>query len=115
MLAPGSTRLLVPVGLEERADPFKTPPHVTPEWYFLAVYQGLKFRVLRAEYCRAMSLTELKQTVLELPPTERHEFVAWVNRLEADYGDVPGEALDQLAAEIWDQDDWHAPAARPMH
>jgi ubiquinol-cytochrome c reductase cytochrome b subunit len=33
---------LLPVGLEERADPFKTPPHVKPEWYFLAVYQGLK-------------------------------------------------------------------------
>lgn len=33
---------LLPVGLEEQADPFKTPPHVKPEWYFLAVYQLLK-------------------------------------------------------------------------
>ena len=33
---------LLPAGLEERADPFKTPPHVKPEWYFLAVYQALK-------------------------------------------------------------------------
>jgi quinol-cytochrome oxidoreductase complex cytochrome b subunit len=33
---------LFPGGLEERADPFKTPPHVKPEWYFLALYQALK-------------------------------------------------------------------------
>ena len=33
---------LLPAGLEEAADPFKTPPHVKPEWYFLAVYQALK-------------------------------------------------------------------------
>ena len=41
------------------------------------------------------------------------EFVVRVNRLEGDYGDVPGEALDQLAAEIWDQDDRHAPPTHP--
>jgi len=50
--------------------------------------------------------------VLALAPEERYEFVAWVNRLEADYGDVPGEVLDQLAAEIWDQDDRRAPLPR---
>ena len=33
---------LAPAGLEEPADPFKTPAHVKPEWYFLAVYQALK-------------------------------------------------------------------------
>ena len=60
-----------------------------------------------------MSLTELKENVLALPANERHEFAAWMNRLEADYGDVPGEALDQLAAEIWDQDDRHAPPTHP--
>ena len=60
-----------------------------------------------------MSLAELKQSVLTLPENERHEFVVWVNRLERDYGDVPGEALDQLAAEIWDQDDQHAPPTHP--
>ena len=60
-----------------------------------------------------MSLTELKQSILTLPEKERHEFVVWVNRLEADYGDVPGEALDQLAAEIWDKDDRHAPPNHP--
>ncbi len=60
-----------------------------------------------------MSLAELKQSVLTLPENERHEFVVWVNRLEGDYGDVPGEALDQLAAEIWDQDDQHAPPTHP--
>ena len=31
-----------PAGLEDRADAFKTPEHVKPEWYFLAVYQFLK-------------------------------------------------------------------------
>ena len=33
---------ILPAGLEEKADPFKTPQHVKPEWYFLAVYQFLK-------------------------------------------------------------------------
>ena len=60
-----------------------------------------------------MSLAELKQKVMALPENERHEFVTWVNRLEADYGDVPGEALDQLAAEVWDQDDRRAPPTHP--
>jgi len=60
-----------------------------------------------------MSLLELKENVLALPEAERHEFVVWVNRLEANYGDVPGEALDQLAAEIWDQDERHAPPTHP--
>jgi hypothetical protein len=60
-----------------------------------------------------MSVAELKDSVLALAPEERHEFVAWVNRLEAEYGDVPGEALDQLAAEIWDHADRHAPPTHP--
>lgn len=34
---------LMPVSLEEKADPFVTPEHIKPEWYFLAVYQALKF------------------------------------------------------------------------
>ncbi|MBM3879715.1 MAG: hypothetical protein FJ387_08350 [Verrucomicrobia bacterium] len=58
-------------------------------------------------------MAELKEGVLALPVDERHEFVAWIHRVEADYGDVPGEALDQLAAEIWDQDDRHAPPTHP--
>lgn len=33
---------LFPAGLEEKADAFKTPAHVKPEWYFLSVYQFLK-------------------------------------------------------------------------
>lgn len=60
-----------------------------------------------------MSVAELKDSVLALPEKERHEFVAWVYRLESHHGDVPGEALDQLAAEIWDQDDRHAPPTHP--
>lgn len=56
----------------------------------------------------AMSLAELKDNVLALPTDERHPLLVWINRLEANYGDVPGEALDQLSAEIWDQDDRHA-------
>ena len=34
---------LFPVGLEEQADPLQTPPHIKPEWYFLSLYQLLKF------------------------------------------------------------------------
>jgi hypothetical protein len=58
-------------------------------------------------------LPVMQESVLALPQRERHEFVVWLNRLEADYGDVPGEALDQLAAGIWDQDDRHAPPTHP--
>ena len=32
-----------PVGLGEPADPFNTPAHIKPEWYFLGLYQVLKF------------------------------------------------------------------------
>jgi len=31
-----------PHGLQNPADPFVTPEHVKPEWYFLALYQILK-------------------------------------------------------------------------
>jgi quinol-cytochrome oxidoreductase complex cytochrome b subunit len=33
---------LLPVGLEEKADPFTTPQHIKPEWYFLWIYQFIK-------------------------------------------------------------------------
>jgi quinol-cytochrome oxidoreductase complex cytochrome b subunit len=32
----------LPVGLEEKADPFNTPQHIKPEWYFLWIYQFIK-------------------------------------------------------------------------
>jgi hypothetical protein len=60
-----------------------------------------------------MSLAELKNNVLALRETERHDFVVWLNRLEHNYGDLPDEALAKLAAEIWDQDDRHAPPTHP--
>lgn len=33
---------LIPADLQARADPFRTPLDVKPEWYFLSVYQLLK-------------------------------------------------------------------------
>lgn len=39
----GLVGLFAPVGLEDPADPLNTPLHVKPEWYFLALYQVLKF------------------------------------------------------------------------
>lgn len=39
----GAIGMVKPVGLEEPADPFNTPAHVKPEWYFLGLYQLLKF------------------------------------------------------------------------
>ena len=35
--------MLNPVGLGDPADPMDTPLHVKPEWYFLALYQLLKY------------------------------------------------------------------------
>ncbi|HSO30070.1 MAG TPA: cytochrome b N-terminal domain-containing protein, partial [Candidatus Sulfomarinibacteraceae bacterium] len=34
---------LFPAGLEAKADPLLTPEHIKPEWYFLGVYEFLKF------------------------------------------------------------------------
>lgn len=39
----GGLGLLNPVGMEPPADPMNTPAHVKPEWYFLGLYQLLKF------------------------------------------------------------------------
>jgi len=60
-----------------------------------------------------MSLAELKDNVLALPESERHDFVVWLNRLEQNYGDIPEEALAEMTAEVWDQDDRHAPPTHP--
>lgn len=34
---------LAPIGIEEPADPLNTPDHTKPEWYFLFLYQFLKY------------------------------------------------------------------------
>lgn len=39
----GTIGLFFPVGLGVPADPMDTPAHVKPEWYFLGLYQLLKF------------------------------------------------------------------------
>ncbi|GAB4430895.1 MAG: cytochrome b subunit of the bc complex [Anaerolineales bacterium] len=39
----GTLGMFFPVGLQPPADPLNTPLHVKPEWYFLALYQLLKF------------------------------------------------------------------------
>jgi ubiquinol-cytochrome c reductase cytochrome b subunit len=33
---------VLPAGLENKADPFSTPQHIKPEWYFLWIYQFIK-------------------------------------------------------------------------
>jgi hypothetical protein len=60
-----------------------------------------------------MSLAELKENVMTLSEKERHDFAVWLNGLEQEHGDIPHEALAQLAAEVWDQDDRHAPPTHP--
>jgi cytochrome b6-f complex subunit 4 len=39
----GTLGMLFPVGLGAPADPLNTPLHVKPEWYFLGLYQLLKY------------------------------------------------------------------------
>ena len=39
----GAIALIAPVGLGDPADPMNTPAHAKPEWYFLALYQLLKY------------------------------------------------------------------------
>lgn len=43
LLIVGALGLIFPVGLGEPADALDTPAHVKPEWYFLSLYQLLKF------------------------------------------------------------------------
>ena len=43
MIVIGIIGLINPPGLQAPADPMNTPVHVKPEWYFLALYQLLKF------------------------------------------------------------------------
>lgn len=39
----GAFAISVPMGIGEPADPLVTPEHTKPEWYFLALYQILKY------------------------------------------------------------------------
>lgn len=39
----GALGILFPIGLDDPADPMNTPEHVKPEWYFLGLYQLLKY------------------------------------------------------------------------
>ena len=61
--------LLLPTGIEEKADPVTTPEHVKPEWYFLAMYQSLKLipRVIGivGMVLAVAALFEAKEDVLE--------------------------------------------------
>ena len=43
MVFVGALGLMAPIGLGPPADPLDTPAHVKPEWYFLALYQILKY------------------------------------------------------------------------
>ncbi len=43
LLVVGAIAMAFPVGTGVPADPMNTPAHVKPEWYFLALYQLLKF------------------------------------------------------------------------
>ncbi|NIS82786.1 MAG: hypothetical protein GTO14_21890 [Anaerolineales bacterium] len=39
----GAVAMRYPLGQGEPADPMNTPAHATPEWYFLFLYQILKY------------------------------------------------------------------------
>ena len=39
----GVIGLFAPVGMGAPADPMDTPAHIKPEWYFLALYQLLRY------------------------------------------------------------------------
>jgi quinol-cytochrome oxidoreductase complex cytochrome b subunit len=43
VLVVGTLGLWFPIGQGAPADPMDTPEHVKPEWYFLALYQLLKY------------------------------------------------------------------------
>jgi len=43
MIAVGIVGLMSPIGLEAPADPMVTPDHVKSDWYFLFLYEMLKY------------------------------------------------------------------------
>lgn len=43
VLVIGVLGLISPIGIGDPADPMNTPSHVKPEWYFLGLYQLLKY------------------------------------------------------------------------
>jgi len=43
VVAAGVIGLISPLGVGDPADPMDTPAHAKPEWYFLFLYQALKF------------------------------------------------------------------------
>ena len=42
-IAIGVIAMFNPIGMEEPADPMRTPAHTKPEWYFLFLYEILKY------------------------------------------------------------------------
>lgn len=42
-IAIGIIGIFNPIGMEEPADPMRTPAHTKPEWYFLFLYEILKY------------------------------------------------------------------------
>ncbi len=71
---------LFPAGLEEPADPLRTPEHTKPEWYFLFLYQGLKV-VPRIVGVMAPIVGAL--VLLVLPFIDRNPYVTPARRLVA--------------------------------
>jgi hypothetical protein len=47
-----------------------------------------------------VSITEIKKAVEGLSPAERYELMRWLEAEEANYGDIPDEALVQNTAEV---------------
>ena len=46
-----------------------------------------------------MSITEIKKAVGGLSPAERYELMRWLEAEEADYGDLPEQAIIEIAGE----------------
>ena len=51
----------------------------------------LEVKARRWDDLQTMSLAELKDRILALPPHERHDLVVWLGPLEGDYGDCPAK------------------------
>jgi hypothetical protein len=65
---------------------------------------------------RRKPLKRLGEPLVSLLPSLKrgvNEKRLFGRRLEQNYGDVPGDALTELTADIWDQDDRHAPPTHP--
>ena len=65
--------VLFPVEIDKQANPLVTPAQIKPEWYFLFIYQGLKY--VPQEVGSVLFLWVVPTAVITLPLWDRSRYL----------------------------------------